>query len=151
MSSVVNLNGCVQTGWASSDGNTVWLDERAFIWCREVWRQGCVEAGMCANREVWKQGDVVFHLRVKRALGGEVDGKLRIAAHARMWYIYIYIYVGIYILVYMCCTFVTRECTEDFTDSTFKKKGNGRRRKQAVEVARLVNDEENDCSFAVQR
>ena len=41
----------------------------------------------------------------------EVDGKLCIAAYAR-------IYVGIYILVYMCYTFITRECTEDFTDST---------------------------------
>ena len=31
------------------------------------------------------------------------------------------------------------------------KKGNGRLGKQAMEVARLVNGEENDCRFEVQR
>ena len=31
------------------------------------------------------------------------------------------------------------------------KKGNGRLGKQVVEMARLVNDEENSCRFEVQR
>ena len=46
--------------------------------------------------------------RAKHALSGEVDEKLRVAAHARMWCIY----------VCVCRTFITLECTEDFTDST---------------------------------
>ena len=59
--------------------------------------------------------------------------------------VYIYIYISVYICV--CCTFITREYTEDFTGSTFKKKGNDRLGKQAMEVARLVNDEETTADL----
>ena len=49
-----------------------------------------------------------------------------------------------------CRTFITRKCTEDFTDS--KKKEEKKKKKEMVdlEVARLVGDEENDCRFEVQ-
>ena len=50
-----------------------------------------------------------------------MDGKLRIAAQSDL---------------IVCHTFITRECTEDFTDST--KKGNGRLRNKAMEVARSM-------------
>ena len=59
---------------------------------------------------------------MKRALIGKVDGKLRIAVHARIWHVYV-------------CTYVynleSRERMED-TDST--KKGNGRLGKLAIDT-----------------
>ena len=64
-------------------------------------------------------------------------------AHARIWHQYAYM------SVYMCCMFITWKCKEDFTGST--QKGNGRHGNQVLEVTRLVNDEENDCRFEVQR
>ena len=54
-------------------------------------------------------------------------------------------------IVYICVCAIhsSRECTEDFMDSDLKK-GNGRVGKQTMEVARLVNDEQNGCRFEVQ-
>ena len=57
-----------------------------------------------------------------------LDEKLRIAAHACVPYIH-----------------------NPEAGQTRLKKGNGRLGKQAMEVARLVNDEENDCRFEVRR
>ena len=51
----------------------------------------------------------------------------------------------------MCRMFITREYTEDFMDTPFFKNENGRHRNQAMEVARLVNIEDNNCRFEVPR
>ena len=60
----------------------------------------------------------------------------------------VYIYIFRHISVYTSRTFITQECTEDFRDST--KKGNGCLGRQALVVAKLVNDEEKNCRFEVQ-
>ena len=46
--------------------------------------------------------------RAKRGLSGEVNGN----------FVLPHIPVCVYLFIYMCCTFMTRECAEDFTDST---------------------------------
>ena len=51
---------------------------------------------------------VHYRERSEGALSGEVDGKLYIATHAHMWCVYIF----------MCHTFITRECMDDFMNST---------------------------------
>ena len=48
---------------------------------------------------------MIGYWRAKRALIGEVDGKLCIAMHSRMWY-------------FFCRTLITREYKEYFTGST---------------------------------
>ena len=74
---------------------------------------------------------IIIIIGERSELSGKVDGKLHTAVHAHVWYIYIYICV--------CPRLMTRECMEDFMDST--KKGKGHLRRQAMVVARLVNDE----------
>ena len=70
-----------------------------------------------------------------------MDGKLHIAAHARMWYTYMYIYV--------CCTFVTRRMHGRFRESP-KKKEEMFVRKTRHRYARFVNDEENGSDSKVK-
>ena len=57
--------------------------------------------------------------------------------------------IYIYMSVYMCRMFITRECMENLW--TRLKTGNDRLGKPAMEVTRLVYDEENDSRFEVQR
>ena len=53
-------------------------------------------------------GQMEVDWRAKRALDGEVNGNLCIATHARIWYISQ--------CTYMCRMFITRDCTEDFSE-----------------------------------
>ena len=85
----------------------------------------------------WQWKVLVSSWRVKRALSGEVVAKVR--CHACRYVVYIY----------RCICAVRLDCTEDFPAQL--KKGKGRLGKQAMEVARLVNDKENCCRFEVQR
>ena len=69
----------------------------------------------------------LFLLARERALNGEVDGKLCIAAHSRLWYICLYIYL--YVLYVHNLGMHGRFYRLNF------KKGNGCLGKQAMEVA----------------
>ena len=73
----------------------------------------------------------VFHYwRVKRALSWEVDEKLCIAAHAHTEYIYMYV------------PYIHNPRSAQKILRTQLKKGNGHLGKQAMEVVKLGNDEE---------
>ena len=71
--------------------------------------------------------DQGLYRQVKRALGGEVDGKLHIAVHARM---YVYIYMSVY--TYM--PYVHSPGVHGRFYGLDLKKGSGRIGKQSIEV-----------------
>ena len=58
---------------------------------------------------------------------------------------------GVYVGIYIYVPYVHNLGVHGRFYGLDLKKGNGRLGKQALEIARLINDEENDCRFNVQR